>query len=191
MAREPTPDGLWAAVWGTCVSFAFWTCLLVSAACFAAVALAPKYLQCQRLSEQYAANQRRLAEFERQTLQLKEVVSALEKDPAFAEELARVEFDAVRPGEEVLPVDPALRLDPHAELLTSDRPAATIHSWLPTIVVLANEQDVRAALLLVSALLVVVAFTWLHDRFEAGRFPREQRPRHSLWRRLSARYRAS
>jgi cell division protein FtsB len=191
MAREQPAASLWKTTWGTCVSFAFWTCLLVSVACFAAVALAPKYVQWARLNEQYTANQRRLAEFERQTLQLKKVADALENDPAFAEELARVEFDAVRPGEEVLPVESALQLDPQASLQGRDRTKFPADSWMPAAVVLAQEQDVRAALLLAAAVLAVVAFTWLHDLGEHGRTQENAAPRRSWRQRLAARYRAS
>jgi cell division protein FtsB len=163
-------ESLGRTIRGTCISISFWTCLLVAAACYAAVALSPKYLQHQRLSAQLAANQHALITLERQTLQLKDVVTALEKDAAFAEELARVEFDAVRPGEEVLPVDAELRLDRRVPAVNAERSMASEAAsdslqfrFRELINQAAHARDVRNVLLIAAAGLVIVAFTWLQE----------------------------
>jgi hypothetical protein len=135
-----------------------------------------------------AANQMRLLQLERQTLQLKDVVVALEKDPTFAEELARVEFDAVRPGEEVLPVGPGLRLDPRTEPVAGPKALSTSPRWLPVVTVLAEDRTLRSELLFAAAVLVIAAFTWLHEPVERGRpaGPPETKPGWS--QRLRSRY---
>lgn len=149
------------SLWGGCVSVAFWLSLLTGASCFAAVALAPKLLQAQRLAALYAENQHRLAVLEQQTLQLARVVQALQQDPSFVEELARVEFDAFRPGEEVLPVEPDLRLNQRPPVTMPRRDlTAGEHPWLKR---LATDQTLRNRMLITAALLVVAAFTWLQD----------------------------
>jgi cell division protein FtsB len=175
--------------WSVCVSFAFWVCLLVSAGCFAAVALAPKCVQWQRLNEQFAANQHRLVTVENQTLQLREVVAALNEDPLFAEELARVEFDAFQPGEEMIPVDRRLRLDPQASLASLARPKLETPVWQPLVIVLAGDRNVRTALLLAAAVLVIVSFTWLQDASESLHPAVEASGQPSWWQRLRSRYR--
>lgn len=173
-------------LWGACVSLAFWLSLLTGASCFAAVALAPKLLQAQRLAALYAENQHRLSALEQQTLQLARVVQALQQDPTFVEELARVEFDAFRPGEEVLPVEPDLRLNQKPVVTMPRREwASGEHPWLRR---LATDQTLRNRLLVTAALLVVAAFTWLQD-IPPRQVPSPAALRSStLWSQLCARY---
>ena len=90
---------------GMAISLAFWLCLLLSAVLFAIVALSPKLFIYLQLRSQFDANQSRLVSLERQADQLQRVVHAIGNDKEFASELTRIEFDAVRPDEEVIPVD--------------------------------------------------------------------------------------
>jgi hypothetical protein len=121
-------------------------------------------------------------------LQLKEVVAALEKDPAFAEELARAEFDAIRPGEEVLPVAPELRLDPQRARPDAHPTSRRLPSWLPAIAVLAQDHGLRSGLLAAAATLIIIAFTFLHEPVRRSRSLPE-RPVGPGWQqRLRSRY---
>jgi cell division protein FtsB len=188
-----TPPTVWSVAWSVGVSLAFWLCLLAAAACFAAVALAPKVIQHQRLHAQYAANQHHLAAVERQTLQLSQVVAALREDSSFVEELARVEFDAVRAGEEVIPVAPALQLDARTRPLHPAPVKSAAPVWQPMLVLLATHQQLRSALLWSAAVLVILAFAWLQEPSAttvraAPVVPPPARP--SWWQRLRARYTA-
>lgn len=187
MSGTPSSTGSTSrsVAWSVGVSLAFWMCLLASGGCFAVVALAPKYIQWQRLNEQFAVNQHHLVAVEQRTLQLRQVVAALEEDPAFVEELARVEFDAIRPGEEVIPVEPALQLDAR---MTANRVApmhGILPGWQTWLAQLAAHQELQSVLLLTSAVLVIAAFTWLHEPGEPDDAPRAKR---SWWRRLRDRY---
>ena len=76
-------------------SVAFWLCLFVAAVLFAIPYLAPKLLRHARLSSRYHDNQARLATLSEHCEHLKIVQEALQSDPGFQAELARVEFDAV------------------------------------------------------------------------------------------------
>jgi cell division protein FtsB len=179
-------DGTRSGWWGVVVSLAFWLSLLAAAGCLAAVALAPKLLQGQILAEQYAENQRRLVLLERETLQLAQVVQALERDPTFAEELARVEFDAYRPGEELIPVEPALRLDRRVV----PPPVARQRTWAANSLMLrlATDQRLRNRLLLTAAGLVVAAFTWCQETAPKMTADAPRRSRRSIWQWLRERY---
>jgi cell division protein FtsB len=184
-AASPT---FWTVAWSVGVSLAFWLCLLVAGSCFAAVALSPKVVHFQRLNAQYAANQHHLAAVERQALQLAQVVAALREDPAFVEELARVEFDAVRPGEEVIPVEAALKLDASVPAARPASTKAVEPDWQPLLILLATHQELRGALLLSAGVLVILAFTWLHDPGATAAPAVTASSRRSWWQRLRARY---
>ena len=190
MAGTPlTPTSFRSVAWGICVSLAFWATLLMAAACFAAVSLSPKLWQWQRSNDQFAANQHHLAAVEEQTLRLQRVVAALNEDPAFVEELARVEFDAFRPGEETIPVDPPLRLHSQAAAVESAQPRRAVSSWQPMLILLAGDRQIRTSLLVAAAALVIVAFTWLQESTDSPGASAESNRQTSWWLRLRLRYR--
>jgi len=173
------------------MSLAFWGTLLVAGILFAAVSLAPKLKTLGDLREEYAANQRRLVALERQADELERVAEALEHDPAFAAELAKVEFAAGRPGRERIVVPADLRLG--AETAPSPVPSATpVRSPLPAFVLepLATHGGLRMTLLATAATLVLVAFLVLHEEQAATVRAVLVRGRH-LFTRVRDRYRKS
>lgn len=146
------------------MSLAFWGTLLVAGALFAAVSLAPKLQTLADLREAYATNQRRLVALERQADELERVADALEHDPAFAAELAKVEFAAGRPGRERIIVPADLRLG--AETAPSPvLSASPVRSPLPAFLLepLATHRGLRFGLLATAATLVLAAFLVLHE----------------------------
>lgn len=178
----------WSTFFGGLVSLAFWVSLVASAMLFAAVSLAPKLLAWRTLQEQFRSQQTRLLVLEQQTEQLDRVVQALEQDPQFSAELARLEFDALRPGEEVIAVDGSLSLNP----IVHDRPEARISAqsadpWLPWLKRLAGDEPLRLGLLAAAACVVIVAFTFLHEGLESPE--PSVVPGGSWWQRAAARYR--
>jgi hypothetical protein len=102
-----------------------------------------------------------------------------------------VVFDAVRPGEEVFEVDAELRLNPRSAAVEPEPDSPEGPSWLPTVMLLAQAQDVRAALLLGAATLTLVGFTWLHEPAAPRRRGLARTPDKSLAERLRNRYRSS
>ena len=74
------------------------------------------------------------------------MIDAIGSDKDFASELTRVEFDAVRPGEEVIPVEMALKLDARAFQSTVSGPAFQPKWYEPVVQWLANDAPVRTAL---------------------------------------------
>ncbi|HEX6986201.1 MAG TPA: hypothetical protein VF170_12545 [Planctomycetaceae bacterium] len=167
MSNDPPPadrdDG-----WGT--AFAFWGTLLVAGALFASVSLAPKLKTLAGLRAEYAANQLRLVELERRADELERVAEALEHDPSFAAELAKVEFAAARPGDERIAVPEALRLgaaeEAHRDGLRPPSPGA----WsIPPMLLdpLATHRGLRIMLLTAAAGLASAAFLVLNERHAA------------------------
>jgi cell division protein FtsB len=160
---EPVLTAGWGrSVWSGAVSLFFWTLLLLAAACLAAVMLAPRLLQRDRLQAKYAVQQLQLVSLEQQTERLAMMRHALEHDPQFAAEVARLDLEAVRHGEEVITVDPSSRLLPRSSLPTLMQPVVPSSRWTAWLVVLSENRLARRSLLVAAAVLVVVAFTWVH-----------------------------
>jgi cell division protein FtsB len=191
MTSTPTPPlrSRWMTVRGVLLSLLFWVSLLTSAGMYAGVALAPKAVTWRSLHLQFREQQTRLLELERHTEQLQQVVSALDDDPQFAAELARLEFDAARPGEEVFAVDPAFVLNPLEQRTLATAPVTTsADPWLPYWQRLASDVDLRHRLLLAAAVLVVISFTLFHDTSESPAVAPSSTPswRTHLWGRYAS-----
>lgn len=171
---------------GMAISLLFWLCLLAAAALFAAVALSPKFLINLQLRSQFDANQIKLVTLEREAEQIQRVITAIREDKDFAAELTRMEFDAARPDEEIIPVESALKLDPRS----NSNPAAivSVDPWYASAVrSLASDQNLRQTLLISAALLVVMSFAVLRPA-RAEQLVAGVRGGHSLWRSLRDRY---
>jgi len=114
----------------------------------------------------YVANQVQLVRLEEQVHYLKRVADALENDPDFASEMARVEFNAYEPGDERIPVDASLSLSSRTAPATIERPAVALPWYAPIVDRLANHQRLRSILLGLAAVLLIFAFTFLHEECE-------------------------
>ncbi len=178
-----------ATWWGGVTSALFWLVLLVAGTMYGGVALAPKVLSWQRTQEIYVAQRYQLVEREEQIDSLERLVTALDQDPQFVAELARLELDTPATGAESISVDDTLVHDPRQ--VTSSKPAApfmAVPAWEPWLTVLATQQSLRTGLLTAAAILVIAAFTFLHDGSETRRAMQENRPESVLsvrefWRR--------
>ncbi|MDQ3333522.1 MAG: hypothetical protein M3552_23230, partial [Planctomycetota bacterium] len=140
--------------WGE--TLAFWGALLIAGGLFAAVALAPKLETLAELKLRYAENQHRLVAMERQANELQSVADALEHDPAFASELAKLEFAAGRRGDESIAVAAELRLGGQRDaMLDATTPPNTAGSVTQAMLSpLANHRGLRIAMLMVAGGLV-------------------------------------
>lgn len=174
----------------------FWVCLFVSVACYAAVAVSPRMLQHLKLRREHDQNQLELVALEQQVEYLEKVGSALEHDPQFAAELARIDFDASRPGDERIPVERSLSLDGQAARLQRLRYDDTLPWYLPLVEMLAGDRRMRVTLLVSAALLTVGAFTCLQEpsgepvrKRATGDENRQRRAGFRLLRSITARYR--
>jgi cell division protein FtsB len=145
------------------VSAAFWLCLFAAAGLYAAVALAPKFHTYLELKQQHRAGQMELVKLEQQVHYLQKVVNALETEPAFSAELARIDFDASRPGDERIPVDPSLRLDDRSRETEPPLPLPVSRWYEPFLDPLARNTRLRGGLLAIAAVLVIGAFTFLQE----------------------------
>lgn len=163
-AHVPLPAGEEAPVESAWfVSLLFWLALLVAAGLYAAVALAPRYLAWLELREEFYRNQVRLVALERQAAYLNSVVAALENDSQFAAELARIDFDASRPGEERIPVERHLSLDGRSADPAAAPLASSLPWYAPLVALAAQDHRLRRNVLIAAAVVVIVAFTFLHE----------------------------
>ena len=149
---------------GWIFSLAFWLCLVFSALLYAAIALSPKLLAYFTLKQEYQTHQLKLVGLERQIEQTQKVIEALQHDPSFARELARVDFDAVKGDEERIPVDAGLskKVRPGAPDLTV--PPPDLPWYTPILRVLAYSRIVGNTMLAISAGMIIYAFTFLGER---------------------------
>jgi len=172
---------------GLIVSLLFWISLLVATGLFAIVGLSPKLLEQARLRGQFQINQLQLVQVERQNEQLQRVVDAIRHDREFAAEMTRVEFDAVRSDEEIIPVDSDLRLVPRDLALPRLRAEVPQAWYRPWIVPFVENDSLRMSALGAAATLVIVSFTWLQPA--TRRQPiRSEVSGQSLWQIVRARY---
>lgn len=154
------------------VSLAFWLAILSAAGMYAAVALAPKLTAWLEYRDRWRVNQGRLVRLERKVDHLQRVTHALEHDPGYAAELARMEWNASRPGEERIPVDEDLTLQavrPESPQAATRGPSAALPWYAPAVQRVAGDERLRRWMLAAAAAIVVFAFTCLHpspfDRF--------------------------
>lgn len=145
------------------ISLTFWILLFLAASLFAAVVLSPRYLSYLELRNEYLSNQVQLVTLENQVEYLKQIAHSLEHDPEFRSEVARVDFDAVRPGEERITVDPDLALNLPQWNPQRKIPVTSRAWYVPMLSVLSENQKVRSSILLTAAVIVVVSFTFLHE----------------------------
>jgi cell division protein FtsB len=147
------------------VALAFWLSLLFSAVLYAAVVLSPKLLDYVALENEFQTNRAELVSLEQRVLHLERVSEALKNDPEFAAELARIDFEASRPGDERIAVEPLLSLE--AVPATTRSASAAIDGplawYTPLLEVLARNQTLRMSLLAIAAVVMVGAFTFLHE----------------------------
>ena len=141
-------------------AFLFWGQLLIAVGLYAAVSLSPKLLVHSKLETDFLKTQSQLVNLEQQVDELKKVVTALENDPRIIQELARIEIDAVRPGEERISLSSDLTLQSR---LTQKRSHATefTRAWYqPLLSIFAEDHQLRTTSLAVAAALVLISFTF-------------------------------
>lgn len=144
------------------VSLLFWTQLLIAAVLYGAVALAPKVNTLLDLSADSQSLNSQLVDLEKQVTDMKKVTEALEHDPRVLEELARLNLDVTRPGEESIPVGSELMLQNE---MTRARtlPHEFERPWYVSVVhAFATNHALRNSLLFAAAVLVLISFTFFH-----------------------------
>ena len=172
---------------GLMVSLLFWFSLLLAAGLFTGVALAPKLAETLRLQDLYSVNQRKLVSVERQNEQLQWVVEAIQTDKEFAAEMTRIEFDAVRSDEEIIPVATDLKLEPRGIETPRAQPVMPRAWSRPWLTLLTEHDSLRSGLLGAAAVLVIVSFTWFQPA-SADRIAKQVRFGRTAWQSLRNRY---
>jgi cell division protein FtsB len=145
----------------TVVSLTFWLCLLVACVFFALVSLSPKLIVYLSLKSQFEANQRRLVTLELEEAHLLRVIDAIRNDQDFSSELTRIEFDAVRSDEEIIPVSPALKIDVYDSQLPQSVGDKVEVWYKPLLMTLAGDNVLRFRLIASSTLLIIMSFVVL------------------------------
>jgi hypothetical protein len=141
----------------------FWLCLLVSAALYAPCALASRVVAWAELQQKHDRNQVELIAAQQQVQHLQRVGDALEADPAFAAQLARVELGAAPAGTRVIALPRELasdpRIPPPARAITPPR-----SPWyLPFMRRIASDSALRRNMLLTAAAVFLFGFLVFRD----------------------------
>lgn len=177
------------------VSLAFWFSLLLAAAIYASVALAPKLLAYVTTRSEFLENQANLVALEQRVAHLERVRVALENDPGFAAELARIEFDEAPTEEERIAVEPLLSLEsiPRDRRMSATANAGALPWYTPLLERFAGNRTLRMSCLAIAAVVTLGAFTFLHEPDETTESPADEEsspsPLLSPFRRILARYR--
>ena len=154
------------------VSFLFWGQLLLAGSLYGSVAMAPKLARYVELNDEYVAAQTQLVRLEQQVLELRKITESLERDPSLLEELARIDLDATRPGEEQIPLQDDLTLQSRISTQRVTVLESSIEWYSPLLMEMATDRQLRTTSLLVAAVLVLVAFTFFQPsqavRFSTG-----------------------
>jgi hypothetical protein len=194
MTHEPatTDDDRGEAPFRPLAALAFWASLFAAAGLFAVLALAPKLRMYRELSRDYDRLEHQLVATERRTESLAKVADALEHDPQFAAELARVDFDSPS-KEERIAVGPQLSLSvwdsEPASAAPDARPSAFALLDGPLLNALSDDRTVRQPLMAASSLLVLAAFVLCNERVAKRDDAKSAPPRGGLRHWLANRYR--
>lgn len=172
------------------VAALFWIALLVAGGMYAAVALSPKLVAYFNLRNDHYRTQVKLVTLQRRVTYLKRVMQALENDPEFAAEQARVELGAGRPGDERIEVDSRWHFSPDSEFDPSAFRKNILPWYLPILKVLATNEPIRRGLLIAAACLSLFAFTFLQES-QTPQWLACARTMKSGWQRATSRYRNS
>jgi len=144
------------------VSLLFWGQLLLAAALYASVALSPKLMSYVGLRTEYTRSQSQLVLLEQQVNELQQVTEALQNDPRVLRELARIDLDAVRPGEERIPLQNELMLQSRVVPRRIHEPEVTRTWYQPALEAFATNSRLRTGFLLAAASLILISFTFFH-----------------------------
>lgn len=144
------------------VSLLFWVLLLGAALLYGAVSLSPKLLIHSELDGRYLKTQTQLVGLEQRVTELRHVTQALEHDPRVLQELARIDLDASKPDEERIPLPAELTLQSRVNDHPPVAPEVTRAWYLPILRAFVENQRLRRTSLLCSAMLVLIAFVFLH-----------------------------
>lgn len=141
----------------------FWLCLIVSAALYAPCALASRVVAWAQLQQKHDRNQAELVAAQQQVQHLLRVADALEADPAFAAQLARVELGAAPAGTRVIALPAELANDPRIP-----PPAPAIAPprspwYLPLMQRIATDSSLRRNMLLTAAGVFLFGFLVFRD----------------------------
>ena len=147
-------------------SFLFWGLLLIAGTLYGSVAMAPKLSTYVGLNDEYVTGQAELVRLERQVHELQKITESLEQDPAILEELARIDLDATRPGEELIPLCDDLTLQSRVSKVRITESDSTDWWYSPFLTAFTSDQRLR------TMSLVLVAFTFFQPaqsaRFHTG-----------------------
>jgi cell division protein FtsB len=154
------------------VSFLFWGQLMAAGILYGSVAMAPKLATYVELDDEYVTAQTELVQLERQVFELRKITESLEQDPGLLEELARIDLDATRPGEEQIPLQDHLTLQSRIKRPFTAQSQSSEQWYSPLLTALSTDHQLRSMTLFVAASLVLVAFTFFQPsqavRFSTG-----------------------
>ncbi|MEZ6045352.1 MAG: hypothetical protein R3C11_07160 [Planctomycetaceae bacterium] len=147
------------------VSLLFWVSLLAAAMIFAALVLSPKLEVYWSLQAEEQQNKERLIALQDEVGYLQNVVQALQHDPEFQAELARIELQAAAPAQETEVLDlhlsiaaaPTMEASPQEQLEEQEGWVVNQNRSLVA------DQQLRNKLYLILAGLVLFSFVFLQD----------------------------
>ncbi len=181
-SAEAKAEGSWA------VAVLFWGTILIAAFLYAAVALSPKLVFYLNLRNDHYQTQVELVTLERKVMYLRKVMHALENDPSYTAEQARVELGTERPGDERIAVDQSLHLAGDADFDPSLFKKSILPWYTELLKVFANDAKTRRGFLITAVGIVLFAFTFFQESQTSQLLKCVRSVKHA-WLKATARYR--
>lgn len=151
--RTDRPAGAGAAL----VSLAFWVTLIVAGCLYAAVALSPKLADWIRVRQMFVANAARLDQLEQQADRSEQLLAAVQRDTRVAVNIAELDSRIRAEAQAAVPETADAGVEPRsAGLLLRSGVVQVVEQ-------LAGDLPLRRRLLIMSGVLTLFAFTFLHE----------------------------
>jgi hypothetical protein len=154
------------------------------------VALSSKLVVYLHLRNEHYQTQVRLVTLDRRVMYLKKVMHALENDPQFAAEQARVELGAKRPGDERIAVDESLHFVPDPDFDPTVFKQSILPWYADLLEVFATNEKTRRGFLIAAAVMSLFAFTFFQESQTSQLVACARTVKHG-WLRATSRYRTS
>jgi cell division protein FtsB len=150
---HPPANGL-----GLIVSLAFWLSVLTAAALYAGATIAPKTVSLQHREDELTRQSRRVEALATRVGELERVAEALQSDPDYISASARKQLGTKVEGETLILVESRETPSPEDSAVLATTSPATM------IARIGGDPLLRARMLTAAAALILLAFTFLHDR---------------------------
>lgn len=134
----------------------------------AILALAPRWLEAERLQERYVRNAIQIHGLQKEILHLDRLATALESDAEFTARVASAELKTSPDLQVQITLTPELAFDPRDEQQAAPVRASEPRWYWPALELMAGAGEVRHRLAISAAVMIFLSFFCLHEQGPFG-----------------------